>query len=347
MLRLLSLALALGQVHGGVVARVDSSASSLEGMSSLLERDAADLPTYKPEEAFDYNKWTPDSALYEGLPMMDKQVEVDGKTLTYQDFNISALTTEQFKEHYMSLPEYFDSEGKFVPTDDEVKAYQASMVALASNPDADIHVPASHVSKRAFPDMCFYDDRLRCSSSCTNYVYRGVRQSFNNNVYGNYHYVSDPQCGVGSITKTVSVTHTSGVSISGTALIPIFGGKNTWTKAASTFLSTFGLSIGHTHDSVTTAISYSGLCGAFNVCFLWERPHFSVDKGVIVTQYIDANSKRACKAPTVTPYQVHAVHTATDAGGANAHGLCYSMGYHGCGGRVTASNKMIRCPNNY
>ncbi|KAK1639683.1 hypothetical protein BDP81DRAFT_447323 [Colletotrichum phormii] len=302
-------------------------------MSSLLERDAADLPTYKPEEAFDYNKWTPDSALYEGLPMMDKQVQVDGKTLTYQDFNISALTTEQFKEHYMSLPEYFDSEGRFVPTDDEAKAYQASMVALASNPDADIHVPASHVSKRAFPDICFYDDRLRCSSSCTNYVYRGVRQSFNNNVYGYYHYVSDPQCG---ITKTVSVTHTSGVTISGTADIPMFGGKNTWTKAASTFLSTFGLSIGHTPDSVTTGISYAGTCGPINVCFLWERPHFSVDKGVIVTQ-----------PPTVTPYEVHAVHTATDAGGASAHGLCYSMGYHGCGSRVTASNQMIRCPNNY
>lgn len=68
--------------------------------------------------------------------------------------------------------------------------------------------------------MCFYDDRLRCSSSCTNLISRGVRQSINNNVYGNYHYVSDAQCGTGSVTKTVSVTHVSGVTIGGTGQIP-------------------------------------------------------------------------------------------------------------------------------
>ncbi|OHE90832.1 hypothetical protein CORC01_13876 [Colletotrichum orchidophilum] len=345
MLRLLSLALAFGQVHGGVVARVDSSPNAA---SSLLERDLeSSLPAYKPEEFSDYHKWTPDSTLYEGLPLLEKQVTVDGKQLTYQDFNISALTTEQFKQHYMSIPQFFDSEGKFIPSGDEVESYHASLIALESNPDAGIALPTKHVSKRAFPDACFYDDSLRCSSSCTDYISRGVRQSFNNNVYGYYHYVSDPQCGVGSISRTVSVTHSSGVSIGGSGSIPGFGADNSLLKAASTFLSTFGLTIGHTPDSVTTGISYSGNCGAFNVCFLWERPHFSVDKGVIVTEQIDANSKRTCASPTITPYEVHTMHTDQDAGGASAHGLCYSMAYHGCGGRVVASDSMIPCPNNY
>ncbi|KAK2757444.1 hypothetical protein CKAH01_05701 [Colletotrichum kahawae] len=367
MLRLLSLALAISHVQARVVTRLDSSQDTATPL--FTKEVEGNLTTYKPYDVFDYNHWTPESTLYDGLPMLEKQVTVDGKQLTYQDFNVSALTTEQFKTHYMNLPEYFDAKGNFIPTDAEVKTFQYvdSLIAHADDPDAAIDIPTSHVSKRAFPDMCFYDDRLRCSSSCTNLISRGVRQSFNNNVYGYYHYVSDAQCGTGSVTKTVSVTHVSGVTIGGTGQIPGFG--KGWTKAASTFFSTFGLSIGHTPDSVTTGISYSGTCGAFNVCFLWERPHFSVDKGVVVTQHIDVNSKRACTNPTVTPYEVHVMHESGDAGGSStltyflvvlvskdqstnlfitdSHGMCYSMGNHGCGSKTLASDQLQRCPNNY
>ncbi|KAI8237580.1 hypothetical protein K4K57_003051 [Colletotrichum sp. SAR 10_99] len=343
MLRLLSLALAISHVQARVVTRQDSNQDT---RTPLFTKEVeGNLTTYKPYDAFDYDHWTPEATLYDGVPMLEKQVTVDGKQLTYQDFNVSALTTEQFKTHYMNLPEYFDSKGNFIPTDAEVKAFQDSLIAHADDPNAAIDIPTNHVSKRAFRDMCFYDDRLRCSSSCIDNISRGVRQSLNSNVYGNYHYVSDAQCGTGSVTKTVSVTHVSGVTIGGTGQIPSFG--KGWTKAASTFFSTFGLSIGHTPDSVTTGISYSGTCGAFNVCFLWERPHFSVDKGVIVTQHIDVNSKRACSNPTVTPYEAHIMHESSDAGGSNSHGMCYSMGNHGCGSKVLASNQLLRCPNNY
>ncbi|TDZ40501.1 hypothetical protein CTRI78_v010284 [Colletotrichum trifolii] len=344
MFRLLSIALTFGHVYARVVARLDATQDTATPSPLFTKERQGNITTFKPYDVFDYNQWTPESTIYDGLNMVEKKITVDGKQLTYQDFNISALTLEQFKFHYMNLPEYFDAKGNFIPTQAEVKAYQESLLAHADNPDAAIDLPTDHVGKRV-PDMCYYDSRLHCSESCTNLVSRGVRQSINNNVYGYYHYVSDAQCGTGSITKTVSVTHVSGVTIGGSGQIPGFG--KGWVKNASKFLSTFGIAIGNTPDSVTTGISYSGTCGAFNVCFLWERPHFSVDKGVIVTQHIDANTKRACQAPTVTPYELHIMHEKEDAGGASAHGMCYSMGNHGCGSKVLASNELQRCPNNY
>lgn len=87
------------------------------------------------------------------------------------------------------------------------------------------------------------------------------------------------------------------------------------------------------------------------------------------TQHIDVNSKRACSNPTVTPYEAHVMHESSDAGGSStqnhflmflifddqltdlfvtdSHGMCYSMGDHGCGSKVVASNQLLRCPNNY
>ncbi|KZL88270.1 hypothetical protein CI238_01229 [Colletotrichum incanum] len=342
MLRLFVLAMIFGQLQGQPVEILETTENAITPLFIKSLNDNG--TTFEPYDAFDYQTWTPDNSLYEDVPLLEYRVTVDGKQLIYQDFNISALNLEQFKEHYMGLPQFFDADGNFIPSVEEVQAYQASLIAHADDPDATVDVP-THLTKRAFPDMCFYDDRLRCSSSCTNLISRGVRQSVNDNVYGYYHYQSDAQCGTGSITKTVSVTHTSGVTIGGSGQIPGFG--KGWTKAASKFLSVFGLTVGHVPDSVTTGISYSGNCGPFNVCFLWERPHFRVDKGVIVTQHIDVNSKRACSSPTVTPYEVHIMHDRSDPGGASSHGICYSMGNHGCGSRVTASSTLQRCPNNY
>ncbi|WYZ35696.1 hypothetical protein EsH8_X_000343 [Colletotrichum jinshuiense] len=341
MLRSLFLTLAIGQVHGLVApAAVDSAPNEA---TALFVKDGSN-GTLKPYDAFDYPNWAPEASLYGELPMVEKHTVVDGKQLVYQDFNISALSADQFREHFMGQPKFYDSDGKFVPSAEEVKAYQASLVAREDDPEAVIAVP-EHLTKRAWPDVCFYSAKWRCSSTCTDLISRGVRQSVNNDVYGYYHYVSDSQCGTGAITKTVSVTHTSGVTIGGTGQIPGWG--KGWTKLASTFFNTFGFSVGRTPDSVTTGISYSGNCGPFNVCFLWERPHFRVDKGVIVTQHIDVNSKRACTNPTVTPYEAHIMHTQADPAGAASHGLCYSMARHGCGGRVAASNQMIRCPGNF
>ncbi|KAF5530769.1 hypothetical protein FMEXI_13346 [Fusarium mexicanum] len=164
-----------------------------------------------------------------------------------------------------------------------------SLIANQEDPNAEIVLPKS-LNKRA----CVYDGD-RCSSQCTNLISRGIRQSLNTDVYGAYHYVSGSLCGTGSISKSVAVTHPSGITIGGYGQIPGFG--KGWSKTVSTFFSTFGIAPSKGADSqtgfltirrsVTTTISYSGTCGPFNVCFLWERPHFSVDKGVIVTQFID------------------------------------------------------------
>ncbi|KAL0942933.1 uncharacterized protein CTRU02_200819 [Colletotrichum truncatum] len=300
--------------------------------------------SYEPWKAFDYESWTPDNSLYKDVPMVEKHTVIDGKDFVYQDFDISALSLDQFKEHVMATSDFRDDQGNLVSSDQGAQAYQETLIASAVDANTSIALP-SHIDKRAFPDGCFYDSRLHCNSACTKLISRGVRQSINSNVYGYYHYQSGSLCGTGSITKTVSVTHVSGVTIGGSGQIPGFG--KGWTKVLSTFFSTFGLTISHTPDSVTTAISYAGTCGPFNVCFLWERPHFSVDKGVVVTQHIDVNTNKACSNPTVTPYEAHVVHTESDPGGATANGICYSMANHGCGRRVAASSTLQRCPNNY
>ncbi|GAB7336413.1 hypothetical protein MBLNU13_g09129t2 [Cladosporium sp. NU13] len=80
--------------------------------------------SFKPYEAFNYTDWLPDASLYSELPMVEKYMEVDGQQLTYQDFNVSALSVEQFKEHFMNLPQFFDGKGNLVPTVDAVKSYQ-------------------------------------------------------------------------------------------------------------------------------------------------------------------------------------------------------------------------------
>ncbi|KAF5574196.1 hypothetical protein FPCIR_13693 [Fusarium pseudocircinatum] len=331
MLSGLVLALAISQAHCLVTKAVQASASP-NTTTPLFVKDGNG---FKPYDAFDFEAWAPEPSFYKGLHMIETTIEVDGQKLTYQDFNMSSLSLEDFKTHVMNTENFQDASGKFLPTDAEVKAYhwitRKSLIANQEDPNAEIVLPKS-LNKRA----CVYDGD-RCSSQCTNLISRGIRQSLNTDVYGAYHYVSGSLCGTGSISKSVAVTHPSGITIGGYGQIPGFG--KGWVKAVSTFFSTFGFSPSKAPDS--------GTCGPFNVCFLWERPHFSVDKGVIVTQFIDVGSRRACRKPQITPYEAHIMHSESDAGGATSNGICYSMRNHGCGRRVDGSNTLQRCPDNY
>jgi hypothetical protein len=124
----LILALAFGQVHGlapKVYERTPAASSPMFIKDSNGE--------FKPYA----NEWKPDPSLYDGLPMVEKTTEVDGKLLVYQDFNISALSVEHFKTHYMNTPDFHDKDGNFIPSDEEVKAYQYVSPVLGS--DATIH----------------------------------------------------------------------------------------------------------------------------------------------------------------------------------------------------------------
>ncbi|KAF5227619.1 hypothetical protein FANTH_14723 [Fusarium anthophilum] len=327
MLTGLVLALAISQAHC-LVTRAVQERSSPNTTTPLYVKDGNG---FKPYDAFDFKHWIPEPSFYNGLHMIETTIEVEGQKLTYQDFNMSSLSLEEFKTYVMNTESFQDASGKFLPTDAEAQAYHNSLIANQEDPNAEIVLPKS-LNKRG----CVYDGD-RCSSQCTNLISRGIRQSLNTDVYGYYHYVSGSLCGTGSISKSVSVTHPSGVSIGGYGTIPGFG--KGWVKKVTTFFSTFGI--------FPTKGADSGTCGPFNVCFLWERPHFSVDKGVIVTQFIDVGSRRACRKPQITPYEAHVMHTESDPGGATSNGICYSMRNHGCGSRVDASNTLQRCPNNY
>ncbi|KAJ6046973.1 uncharacterized protein N7446_011807 [Penicillium canescens] len=230
---------------------------------------------FTPYKSLDYGRWRPDSTVYDGVPMVEKHAVVDGKNLTYQDFDIRALTTEQVKKYLMSTPEFFNSQGKPSYTLEDVEKYRHSLIS--GDRSMTIAVP-SRYAKRILP------------------------------------HTTDVEC---SITKSVSVTSASGVNIGGSDNIPGLG--KGWTGALTKFLSTFGLSTSHNSDTVTTSISYSGTCGPHNVCFLWERPHFTVEQGVITTQEFDIATNKACGSPSVTPFEAHIMHQDSDAGGAGMY----------------------------
>lgn len=118
----LVLALALGQVHGLVL---DRAAAPTDGDNTIpMYVKDGKTGVFKPYQPFNYPDWVPDVSLYDELPMIGTTMTVDGKELVYQDFNISALSLEQFKQHFMNLPQFLDANGNFVPSTDEVKAYQ-------------------------------------------------------------------------------------------------------------------------------------------------------------------------------------------------------------------------------
>ncbi|KAJ6045630.1 uncharacterized protein N7446_012494 [Penicillium canescens] len=79
---------------------------------------------FTPYKSLDYGRWQPDSTVYDGVPMVEKHAVVDGKNLTYQDFDIPALTTEQIRKYLMSTPEFFNSHGKLSYTLEDVEKYR-------------------------------------------------------------------------------------------------------------------------------------------------------------------------------------------------------------------------------
>lgn len=231
MLTGLVLALAISQAHCLVAKAVQESPSS-NTTTPLFVKDGNG---FKPYDPFAFKDWAPEPSFYNGLHMIETTIEVDGQKLTYQDFNMSSLSLEDFKTHAMNTKDFRDASGKFLPSDEEVKAYQyvpiirrwrnsrlyinnpisrKSLIANQEDPNAKIVLPKS-LNKRA----CVYDSD-RCTSRCTNLISRGIRQSLNTDVYGAYHYVSGSLCGTGSISKSVSVTHPSGVSIGAYGTIP-------------------------------------------------------------------------------------------------------------------------------
>lgn len=123
MLRLLILSLAISQVYGLPATTSPEEAEPPETLfvGTLHENNQTALEPYNP---LDHSLWKPDSSLYNGVPMVEKHIIVDGKNLTYQDFDIPALTLEQFKEHIMSTPQFFDSRGNFLYSSQDVQKYR-------------------------------------------------------------------------------------------------------------------------------------------------------------------------------------------------------------------------------
>jgi hypothetical protein len=120
MINLLILSLAISQVSG----------LSITERSTVIEPLFVKTPgsdgqdSFAPYQRFNFSQWKPDRTLYEGVPMAEKQIVVNGKTLTYQDFNISALTLEQFKTYIMSTPDFRDSHGNIVFSDEAAQKYR-------------------------------------------------------------------------------------------------------------------------------------------------------------------------------------------------------------------------------
>jgi hypothetical protein len=93
-------------------------------------------------------------------------------------------------------------------------------MAAEKDGNTSISMPLELIKRDTAPAVECSDSQMFCRDGCINYVQRGVVQSTNPDVYGSYHYDSDSLCGTGSITKTVSVTHVSDVTIGGTGQIP-------------------------------------------------------------------------------------------------------------------------------
>ncbi|KAL5365847.1 hypothetical protein BJX96DRAFT_182004 [Aspergillus floccosus] len=276
------------------------------------------LDIFEPYHRFNLTQWKPDSTFYEDVPMVEKKTVINGETLIYQDFNTSALTLGQFKKYIMSTPDFFDSHGSII-----------LMIAAENHWDTSVTIPLNLTKRDSLPATDSFDSNMFCSDKCLKLVQRGVVRSKNPDVYGSYHYDSDSFCGSGSITKTVSVTDVSGITIGGSGHIPGFG--KGWTKLVSTVIS------------VTTAIGYTGNCGPRNVCFLWHRPHYIVNKGVIVS--VDAFTQKTCRSPETTPYEAHIMHEEADAGGAGK--LLSSRSVAKLKGMLTSSSTLPRCPDGF
>ena len=117
---LLILSLAISQVSGLSITERSTEIEPL--FVKMPGSDGQD--SFVPYQRFNFSQWKPDGTLYEGVPMVEKQIVVNGETLTYQDFNISALTLEQFKTYIMSTPDFRDSHGNVVFSDESAQKYR-------------------------------------------------------------------------------------------------------------------------------------------------------------------------------------------------------------------------------
>lgn len=120
MQHLLFLCLAISQAYG---------LSTSEGSTAIeplfvKSQGPGGVDTFEPYQRFNLTQWKPDNTFYEGVPMVEKQTVVNGETLIYQDFNISALTLEQFKMYIMSTPDFRDSHGNILVSDEDSQKYR-------------------------------------------------------------------------------------------------------------------------------------------------------------------------------------------------------------------------------
>src|SRR4051794_30441443 len=123
MLPLLVVSLAIGQIHGHPIT---GHFEGLEPYPPLFVKALGqnNTPLFEPYDRFNYSHWKPDSSLYGDVLMVEKQTTVNGETITYQDFNISALTLEQFKQYIMSTPDFVNPDGSFIYSDLEAQKYR-------------------------------------------------------------------------------------------------------------------------------------------------------------------------------------------------------------------------------
>ncbi|GAO17586.1 hypothetical protein UVI_02050700 [Ustilaginoidea virens] len=79
---------------------------------------------FQEYDASDYSAWEPDPSIYDGVPMVVKKTVVDGKNLTYQDFDVEKLSLDQFKKHLMGADVFYDEHKRFLFNDADAEAYR-------------------------------------------------------------------------------------------------------------------------------------------------------------------------------------------------------------------------------
>lgn len=179
-----------------------------------------------------------------------------------------------------------------------------------------------------------------------NYHFVSHTTGQNVDVWGAYHYMSDKICGPTGGSYTTSISHQSGISITGVAspaAVEEGGALKTLTK----FISIFGIAInGPAPNSVSLSHTYSVSCPAQHVCFLYERPHLAVYQGWTQANAYDPQYNTACpKFNKRFDWNVHTVWPPNSAQVSAAWGQCYSLNGHGCGWTPLASAADLYCPD--
>ncbi|RDW85375.1 hypothetical protein BP5796_03700 [Coleophoma crateriformis] len=285
--------------------------------------------TYIPLDFSDINHWQPADA-YKGLPMKAPE---DGSD-DHFEVDIAALSLDEFKDYFLTS----DSFANFTFTDEAIEE-QRAMLLNTTLP------PAPQVKCRDPNDKRCIGFGPPCGDTI-NYHFVSHTVAQNLDVWGGYHYMSDKICGPTGGSYTRSITHNSGITISGSAN-PAAVGKGGATKALTTFLSVFGISVsGPAPDSVSLGHTYSVNCPNRHVCFLYERPHLAVYQGWTQANAYDPQYNTACpRFNKRWNWNVHTVWPANSARVSASWGQCYSKNGHGCGWPPLASPANSYCPN--